>query len=211
MKPIWDNNDYKGYSKTMPVARWIDAILEPGKEINYNGSKVILPDTKMLVVSGCNPWHHHQNRNRMKTAFQKLQTVVTIDFAWTATCRFSDIVLPACTQYERDDIDLYGAYSGTGILAMHKLVDPMYQSRTDFAIFTDFCRRFNRSKEFTRGMDERQWIRSLYDAVRKPTKRKRKCQILMPSGPMRKAGLILGRVRITPVTPNSAKIRKLIR
>ncbi|MGF1685734.1 trimethylamine-N-oxide reductase TorA [Photobacterium japonica] len=170
MTPIWDNNDYKGYSKTMPVARWIDAILEPGKEINYNGNKVILPDTKMLVVSGCNPWHHQQDRNRMKVAFQKLQTVVTIDFAWTATCRFSDIVLPACTQYERDDIDLYGAYSGTGILAMHKLVDPMYQSRTDFAIFTDFCRRFNRSKEYTRGMDERQWIQSLYDGCKEANK-----------------------------------------
>lgn len=169
-KPKWDNSDFKGYSRTIPVARWIDAILEPGKEINYNGAKVILPDTKMLVVSGCNPWHHHQDRNRMKTAFQKLQTVVTIDFAWTATCRFSDIVLPACTQFERNDIDLYGAYSGTGVLAMHKLVDPLYQSRTDFDIFTDFCRRFGRNKEYTRGMDEMEWVRSLYDDCREANK-----------------------------------------
>jgi trimethylamine-N-oxide reductase (cytochrome c) len=161
-KPKWDNDDFNGYSKTIPVARWLDAILEPGKEIKYNGSKVILPDTKMLVVSGCNPWHHHQDRNRMKKAFQKLQTVVTIEFAWTATCRFSDIVLPACTQFERNDIDLYGAYSASGILAMHKLVDPLYQSKTDFDIFTELTRRFGRQKQYTRGMDEMEWVRMLY-------------------------------------------------
>ncbi len=161
-KPKWDNKDFNGYSKTIPVARWLDAILEPGKEIKYNGSKVILPDTKMLVVSGCNPWHHHQDRNRMKKAFQKLQTVVTIEFAWTATCRFSDIVLPACTQFERNDIDLYGAYSASGILAMHKLVDPLYQSKTDFDIFTELAQRFDRQKEYTRGMSEMEWVRMLY-------------------------------------------------
>ena len=112
MKPKWDNNDFNGFSKTIPVARWIDCLLEPGKEIRYNGSKVKLPAYKMMVISGNNPWHHHQDRNRMKKAFKQLQTVVTIDFAWTATCRFSDIVLPACTQFERNDIDVYGSYSG---------------------------------------------------------------------------------------------------
>lgn len=168
--PKWDNDDFNGYSSTIPVARWLDAILEPGKEINYNGNTVVLPDTKMLVVSGCNPWHHHQDRNRMKLAFQKLQTVVTIDFAWTATCRFSDIVLPACTQFERNDLDLYGAYAASGILAMHKLVDPLYQSRTDFEIFTELCRRFDRHQEFTRDMDEMAWLKQLYQECREANK-----------------------------------------
>ena len=107
----------------------------------------------MMVISGNNPWHHHQDRNRMKKAFQKLQTVVTIDFTWTATCRFSDIVLPACTQWERNDIDQYGSYSARGLIAMHKLVDPLYQSKSDFEIMTELTRRFGRHKEYTRGMD----------------------------------------------------------
>ncbi|WP_305843354.1 trimethylamine-N-oxide reductase TorA [Photobacterium leiognathi] len=166
-KPEWDNNDFNGYSRTIPVARFVDCILEPGKEIKYNGSKVILPGYKMMVISGNNPWHHHQDRNRMKQAFQKLQTVVTIDYAWTATCRFSDIVLPACTQFERNDIDVMGSYSGRGLLAMHKLVDPLYQSKTDFEIFTELTRRFGKNKEYTRGMDEMQWVRMLYNDCRK--------------------------------------------
>ncbi|ENY8009588.1 trimethylamine-N-oxide reductase TorA [Vibrio fluvialis] len=166
-KPKWDNNDFNGYSRTIPVARWIDAILEPGKKINHNGNTVTLPGFKMMVISGNNPWHHHQDRNKMKRAFQKLETVVTIDFNWTATCRFSDIVLPACTQWERNDIDSYGSYSGKGLIAMHRLVDPMFQSRTDFEIMTELTRRFSRHEEFTRGMDEMEWVRSLYNDCKK--------------------------------------------
>ncbi|KHT63606.1 trimethylamine N-oxide reductase I catalytic subunit [Photobacterium gaetbulicola] len=171
-KPKWDNNDFNGYSSTIPVARWIDCLLEPGKQIRYNGSKVTLPDYKMMVISGCNPWHHHQDRNKMKKAFKALQTVVTIDFAWTASCRFSDIVLPACTQWERNDIDVYGSYSGRGLIAMQKLVDPLFQSKTDFEIMTEVARRFGRHKEYTRGMDEMEWVRQLYSECRDANKAK---------------------------------------
>ncbi|MFW1472343.1 trimethylamine-N-oxide reductase TorA [Vibrio parahaemolyticus] len=167
MKPKWDNNDFNGYSRTIPVARWIDCLLEPGKEINYNGGKVRLPDFKMMVISGCNPWHHHQDRNRMKKAFRKLQTVVTIEFAWTATCRFSDIVLPACTQWERNDIDVYGSYSNKGLIAMHRLVDPLFQSKPDFQIMSELTQRFGRREEYTRGMSEMEWIESLYNDCKK--------------------------------------------
>ncbi|TOC21226.1 trimethylamine-N-oxide reductase TorA [Vibrio parahaemolyticus] len=167
MKPKWDNNDFNGYSRTIPVARWIDCLLEPGKEINYNGGKVKLPDFKMMVISGCNPWHHHQDRNRMKKAFRKLQTVVTIEFAWTATCRFSDIVLPACTQWERNDIDVYGSYSNKGLIAMHRLVDPLFQSKPDFQIMSELTQRFGRREEYTCGMSEMEWIESLYNDCKK--------------------------------------------
>ncbi|HBC3989313.1 trimethylamine-N-oxide reductase TorA [Vibrio parahaemolyticus] len=167
MKPKWDNNDFNGYSRTIPVARWIDCLLEPGKEINYNGGKVKLPDFKMMVISGCNPWHHHQDRNRMKKAFRKLQTIVTIEFAWTATCRFSDIVLPACTQWERNDIDVYGSYSNKGLIAMHRLVDPLFQSKPDFQIMSELTQRFGRREEYTRGMSEMEWIESLYNDCKK--------------------------------------------
>ncbi|CAK4067326.1 MULTISPECIES: trimethylamine-N-oxide reductase TorA [Vibrio] len=172
MKPKWDNNDFNGYSRTIPVARWIDCLLEPGKEIRYNGGKVKLPDFKMMVISGNNPWHHHQDRNRMKKAFKKLQTVVTVEFAWTATCRFSDIVLPACTQWERNDIDVYGSYSSKGLIAMHRLVDPLFQSKPDFQIMSELTQRFGRRDEYTRGMSEMEWIQSLYNDCRAANKGK---------------------------------------
>ncbi len=171
-KPIHDNDDFKGYSKTIPIARWVDSILEPGKKIQYNGKEVTLPEVKMMVISGCNPWHHHQDRNRMKKAFRNLETVVTVDFNWTASCRFSDIVLPACTQFERNDIDQYGSYSTRGVLAMQKLVDPLFQSRSDFHIFTELCRRFGKHKEYSRGKGEIEWLQELYEGCREKNKGK---------------------------------------
>lgn len=166
-KPRHENDDYQGYSAVVPVSRVIDALLEPGKEINFNGHKVKLPPYKVAIFSGCNQWHRQQDRNRMKRAYQKLETVVAIDYNWTATCRFADIVLPACTPYERNDIDAYGSYSNRGVIAMHKLVDPLYHSRSDFDIWTDFCKRMGRDVEYTRNMNEMQWVESLYEDCRK--------------------------------------------
>ncbi len=166
-KPRHDNTDYKGYSAVVPIARVIDALLEPGKEIDFNGGKVKLPPYKMAIFSGCNQWHRQPQRNRMKEAWQKLETVVAIDYNWTATCRFADIVLPACTPFERNDLDGYGSYSNRGILAMQKLIDPLFHSRPDFEIFRGLTRRFNRDAEYTRGMDEMQWIEKIYEDCRK--------------------------------------------
>src|SRR5690554_7925343 len=117
----------------------------------------------MWGLSGCNPRHHHQDHNRMEEAVPRLETVGTIDYAWNATCRFSDLVLPACTQFERNDIDIYGSYSNRGLLAMQKLVDPQFHSRTDFDIFTELCRRVRRADEYRQGMGEMAWVEKLYD------------------------------------------------
>ncbi|MCL6263749.1 trimethylamine-N-oxide reductase TorA [Craterilacuibacter sp. RT1T] len=166
-KPKYPSTDYKGYSAVIPCARAIDALLEPGKVIDYNGSKVKLPPYKMAIYCGSNQWHRQQDRNKMKKAFRALETVVSVDYTWTATCRFADIVLPACTQFERNDIDAYGSYSNRGVIAMHKLVDPLFHSRPDFEIFRELTRRFGRDKEYSRGMEEMEWVQQLYEQCRK--------------------------------------------
>ena len=77
--PKYDTNDFQGYSSVIPVARAVDALLEPGKEINFNGHKVKLPPYKMGIFTGSNQWHRHQQRNRMKEAYQRLETIVSVD------------------------------------------------------------------------------------------------------------------------------------
>lgn len=166
-EPKYTSEDFKGMSRTIPVARWIDCLLDPGGKIQHNGSEITFPDIKMCVFCGCNPWHHHQDHNRMKKAYLKLETVVTIDYAWNATCRFSDLVLPACTQFERNDIDVYGSYSNRGVIAMQKLVDPLFHSKSDFDIFTELCARWGKDGEYRRNMDEMQWVEKLYNECRK--------------------------------------------
>ena len=162
--PVHTSTDYKGYSSTIPIARFVDAMLEPGKVINWNGKQVTLPAIKMCVFSGTNPFHRHQQYNRIIAGWQKLETVVAIDNQWTSTCRFADIVLPATTQFERNDIDQYGNHSNRGLIAMHKVVEPQFEARSDFEIFRDLCRRFNREQAFTEGMDEMGWLKHIYKA-----------------------------------------------
>ncbi len=164
--PEHDSSNFNGASSVIPVARWVDMLLNPGGKIQHNGHEVTFPDVRMCVFTGCNPWHHHQDRNKMRKAFQSLETVITVDYSWNATCRHSDLVLPACTQFERNDIDTYGAYSNTGVIAMRKLVDPLYHSKTDFEIFTALCDRFGRAKEYSRGMTEMQWVEQMYEDTR---------------------------------------------
>ena len=166
MKPLFTSTDFKGASSVIPVARWIDAILEPGKVIDANGSRVTYPDIKMMVFSGCNPWSFHQNRNHMKKAYHKLKCVVTVNTNWDANSRFSDIVLPACTTFERNDMDVYGSYANRGIIAMHKMVEPLFDSLSDFEIFTRFSRKLGGEaavKQYTRNMDELDWLAFLYN------------------------------------------------
>ncbi|MCM0148830.1 trimethylamine-N-oxide reductase TorA [Photobacterium galatheae] len=165
MAPIHDGS-FKGYSSYIPVARFVDCIENPGKTIQWNGHDITFPDMKMAIFCGNNPFHHHQDRNKMIKAWQKLETVVCVDHQWTATCRFADIVLPATTTHERDDIEQYGNHSNAGILAMPKVVEPMYEAKDDFDIFRDLCRRFDREEAFTGGKTKLEWIEHIYNGAR---------------------------------------------
>ena len=78
---------------------------------DFNGKSDNYPDIKLAYWVGGNPFAHHQDRNRMVKAWQKLETFIVHDFQWTATARHADIVLPATTTYERNDIEQVGDYS----------------------------------------------------------------------------------------------------
>lgn len=46
---------------------------------------------------------------------------------------------------------------------MHKLVDPLFQSKSDFDIFTEFCKRMGKHREYTQNRTEMEWVKYLYD------------------------------------------------
>ncbi len=160
--PPIHNGDFKNYSSSIPIARFVDAMLSPGKSINWNGKAVTLPLIKMCVFAGTNPFHRHQQYNRMIEGWKTLETVITVDNHWNATCRFSDIVLPATTQFERNDIDQFGNHSNRGLISMKQVVAPQFESRHDFDIFRDLCKRFDREAAFSEGLDEMGWIKRIY-------------------------------------------------
>ncbi|MDD1780902.1 trimethylamine-N-oxide reductase TorA [Enterovibrio sp. ZSDZ35] len=165
VEPIHQGS-YNGYSTYIPVARFVDCIENPGKTIQFNGHSVKFPHMKMAIFCGNNPFHHHQDRNRMIEAWRKLETVVSVEHQWTATCRFADIVLPATTTYERNDIEQFGNHSNKGIIAMKQIVEPMFESKDDFDIFRELCTRFDREEAFTGGKTKMEWIEEIYNGAR---------------------------------------------
>jgi len=152
-------------SSSIPVSRIVEMLENPGKPFDFNGTRANYPDVKLAYWVGGNPFAHHQDRNRMVKAWHHLETFIVHDFQWTATARRADIVLPATTSYERNDIEQIGDYSLSAIIAMKKVIDPVFEARSDYDIFAAIASRLGKGDAFTEGRTEMDWIRSFYEAA----------------------------------------------
>jgi trimethylamine-N-oxide reductase (cytochrome c) len=149
----------------IPLARIADMLLHPGKTIDFNGGTVTYPDINLIYWVGGNPFVHHQDTNQLIKAWRKPETVIVHDIYWTPTAKFADIVLPANTSYERNDIEQGGSYSLRLMAGMHKVVDPVFESRSDFDIFNAIAKKLGYGNDFDEGKSEMDWIRQFYDAA----------------------------------------------
>lgn len=155
-----------GGSVSIPVSRLSETLLNPGKVIDFNGAKLKLPTIKLAYWVGGNPFSHQQDRNQMVKAWQQLETFIVHDFQWTASARHADIVLPATTSYERNDIDQVGDYALSHIVAMRKVIDPVFEARSDYDIFSAVADKLGKGYQYTEGKTEMDWIRSFYEAAK---------------------------------------------
>jgi biotin/methionine sulfoxide reductase len=155
----------------IPVARISDLLLNPGGAYQFNGMDRTYPDTRLVYWCGGNPFHHHQDLNKLIEAWRKPETIVLNEIWWTATARHADIVLPATTTLERNDI---GASSRDRfIMAMQKAIEPVGDARNDFDIFTGLAKRLGFEERFTEGRNEDEWLRHLYNVSRQQAAKKR--------------------------------------
>ena len=151
----------------IPVSRIVDCINNPGKEIDFNCKKLTYPDIKLVYWAGGNPFHHHPGTNEMKKAFEKLDTFIVQDCFWTASARMADIVLPATTEQERNDITKI--HTNKAIIAMHKIAEPYGEAKNDYEIYTGILKRFGEKEAnaFTEGKSEMEWIKFFYETSKK--------------------------------------------
>ncbi len=156
IKKPWSGSEY------IPVARFVDCIENPGKTIDHNGRKIIYPHVRMIMWAGGNPFAHQPQTTRLVRAWKIPETVVVTDTVWTATARHADIVLPACTVFEHNDISSIGTYSNDGLVAMRQAIEPQWEARTDYRIFSELAERMGVGREFTEGRTEMDWIRKIY-------------------------------------------------
>lgn len=118
----------------------------------------------MIHWAGGNPFHHHQQLNRLVEGWSKPDTVVVQDIVWTPAARMADIVLPVTTTLERNDIG--GSSRDRFIFAMHQAIAPRHQARHDFDIFSELAERLGYGDVFTQNRSEREWLTTLYDECR---------------------------------------------
>lgn len=112
---------------------WAQAVLR-GKAGGYPS------DIKMIYVMGHNILVQRQNTIRGVKAFKKVEFVVCHEQFLTPTARYSDILLPATTNLERNDVAFPWGKGSYAIYA-NKIIDPMWDTKNDLDIINILAKK----------------------------------------------------------------------
>ncbi|WP_299849008.1 molybdopterin-dependent oxidoreductase [uncultured Roseovarius sp.] len=147
----------------VPAGRITEALENPGMEVFYNGNIHTYPDIKVIFNAGNNFMSHQQDTNRLIRALEKVETIVSVDVWWTAATRWADIVMPAASTLEQDDITSGGTYSNDRVYAMKKIIEPVGDSLPDFEIFEGLADKLGLWAQFTDSEDKMYHIKMAYE------------------------------------------------
>ena len=116
------------------------------------------------------------NANRWVEMYRsdKLPMVVSQSIWMEGETKFADIILPACTNFERWDIGEWSSAGGYGhqfysqlnhrvIVLQHKCIEPLGESKSDYQIYVELAKRLGFSALFTEGMTELDWCRRIFE------------------------------------------------
>lgn len=119
--------------------------------------------------------------NRLADAYRsgELEFVVNQSIWNEGEVQFADVILPACTNFERDDIGEWSAAGGYShhnqgqvnhrIIAMqHKCIEPLGESKSDIQIFLDLSKKMGLSAYYAEGKTELEWCKMQYDGSDMP-------------------------------------------
>jgi biotin/methionine sulfoxide reductase len=150
--------------RVIPVARIGDMLRNPGQAYDFNGRRESYPDIRLIYWAGGNPYHHHQDLNALHEAWRYPETIIVNEPWWTATAKRADIVFPATTPYEREDIGRSNL--DDYLFHMPRLIPPVGEARDDYDIFAGLAGRLGAGETFTEGRSAAGWISLLYQEYR---------------------------------------------
>ena len=148
----------------IPVARVTDLLENPGGQFDYDGQSYAYPDIRLVWWAGGNPFHHHQDLNRMRLAWAKPDTIIANEWCWNALAKHADIVLPCTTPLERSDIAM--SPKDPYLVAMDQAIKPIGQARDDHQIFRGIATAMAVHDAFTEGRSAEEWQRWIWDVSR---------------------------------------------
>ncbi len=148
----------------IPVARIADMLERPGEPFRYNGKTLTYPRIDLIYWAGGNPFHHHQDINRLRRAWTLPKSIIVNEISWTTTARMADIVLPSTTPLEREDFA--GGRMDHWLTPMRQALEPFAEARDDYAIFAGLAGRLGFEPRFTEGRNAAQWVEHLWNLTR---------------------------------------------
>ncbi len=153
----------------IPVARITEMLETPGGAFDYDGKSHRFPDIRLVWWAGGNPFHHHQDLNRLRRAWTRPETVIANEWCWNALARHADIVLPCTTPLERSDIAL--TPKDPFQVVMDQAIAPVGVAKSDHDIFRGIAAEMGVEDAFTEGRSPEAWLRWLYDISRQSAAR----------------------------------------
>jgi len=119
------------------------------------------------------------NRYARMYKSENLECVVNQSIWFEGEAKFADIILPACTSFERWDI---GEFANCGgyiqhsfnqcnhrvAVLQHKCIEPLGESKSDFQIFLELAKRFGLGAAFSEGCTELDWCKRYFDGTDLP-------------------------------------------
>lgn len=148
----------------IPVAMISEMLLNPGGPYQYQGEARTFPDARLVWWAGGNPFHHHQDLNRLHDAFQTPETIIVNELNWTATARHADIVLPIAAPQER--MDFGAGKSDNALIPMPRVIPPCGEARVEFDIYADLSARLGTADAFTKGKTSDAWVQDIWEVTR---------------------------------------------
>lgn len=109
---------------------------------------------KALVIYHANPFHTLPNRRRwIEEVIPNLELIVVDDIFMTETAAYADYVLPDCTIFERQDMDI--GWDGH-IVFLDRAIAPMHDARPPIYLWSELAKRLGLGAYFDKTVEE--WI-----------------------------------------------------
>ena len=138
---------------------------------------------KMYYKYGGSHFGTMGNSNRYARMYQSenLEFVVNQSIWNEGEARFADIIMPACTNFERWDISEFANCGGyiehsfnqcnhRVAVLQHKCIEPLGESKSDIQIFLEIGKKLGISAQLMEGSTELDWCKRLFDATDLPGK-----------------------------------------
>ncbi len=131
-----------------PILRWPDAILESGRQ----GSARI----RAAYSAGGNYLNQGSDIAKSIRAFESLDFIVSHELFLTPTARHSDIVLPAASPLQKEDIGK--PWAGNYLLYKPAILGYEGLERSDYDIFRSLADAFGKEETFSCSKSASEWI-----------------------------------------------------